>query len=116
ETAKRGRLEIAPGRLELSGPQDRQRMLVTAVFADGSRRDVSREAVVTATEARVANVVGGECYPAAHGETEITANFNGRSATIPVTVGSGTGGAPSFVNDVLPLVTRLGCNRGACHG
>src|SRR6266566_4646548 len=23
---------------------------------------------------------------------------------------------PSFVNDVLPLLTRLGCNQGACHG
>jgi hypothetical protein len=24
--------------------------------------------------------------------------------------------APSFLNDVLPLLTRLGCNQGACHG
>jgi hypothetical protein len=24
--------------------------------------------------------------------------------------------APSFVNDVTPLFTRLGCNQGACHG
>jgi hypothetical protein len=23
---------------------------------------------------------------------------------------------PSFVNDVLPVLTRLGCNQGACHG
>src|SRR5205823_2764115 len=26
------------------------------------------------------------------------------------------GAAPSFVNDVVPLLTRLGCNSGACHG
>jgi hypothetical protein len=24
--------------------------------------------------------------------------------------------APSFVNDVVPVLTRLGCNQGACHG
>lgn len=24
--------------------------------------------------------------------------------------------APSFLNDVVPLLTRLGCNQGACHG
>ncbi len=24
--------------------------------------------------------------------------------------------APSFVNDVVPVLTRLGCNSGACHG
>src|SRR5437763_15562253 len=23
---------------------------------------------------------------------------------------------PSFLNDVVPLFTRLGCNQGACHG
>jgi hypothetical protein len=23
---------------------------------------------------------------------------------------------PSFINDVLPVLTRLGCNQGACHG
>src|SRR5439155_24093325 len=23
---------------------------------------------------------------------------------------------PSFVNDVVPLFTRLGCNSGSCHG
>src|SRR5688572_18547012 len=24
--------------------------------------------------------------------------------------------SPSFLNDVVPLITRLGCNQGACHG
>src|SRR5689334_12878843 len=24
--------------------------------------------------------------------------------------------APPFVNDVEPILTRLGCNQGACHG
>ena len=26
------------------------------------------------------------------------------------------GGTPSFVNDVEPVLTRFGCNQGACHG
>jgi hypothetical protein len=31
--------------------------------------------------------------------------------------GAAKGGeAPSFVNDVVPVLTRLGCNAGACHG
>src|SRR5262245_54448659 len=24
--------------------------------------------------------------------------------------------SPSFLNDVMPIFTRLGCNQGACHG
>ena len=27
-----------------------------------------------------------------------------------------SGPAPSFVNDVVPVFTRYGCNQGACHG
>ena len=34
--------------------------------------------------------------------------FNSVHAEAPAT--------PSFVNDVVPLFTRLGCNQGACHG
>src|SRR5207245_8709580 len=82
------RLEIQPDGLDLAGPQDRQRLLVTALYADGSRRDVTRAAMFATAQPRVANVVQGECYPAAHGETEITATFTGRSASIPVSVGS----------------------------
>ncbi|MFM7149377.1 MAG: hypothetical protein ACKO23_06005, partial [Gemmataceae bacterium] len=26
------------------------------------------------------------------------------------------GEVPSFANDVVPILTRLGCNQGACHG
>ncbi len=24
--------------------------------------------------------------------------------------------APSFLNDVVPILTRTGCNQGSCHG
>src|SRR5437588_11863588 len=27
-----------------------------------------------------------------------------------------TDSTPSFLNDVIPLFTRLGCNQGSCHG
>lgn len=30
--------------------------------------------------------------------------------------GTGAADTPSFRNDVLPVLTRLGCNSGACHG
>jgi hypothetical protein len=30
--------------------------------------------------------------------------------------GPGSAPAPSFVNDVVPILTRLGCNSGSCHG
>src|SRR5689334_2335507 len=29
---------------------------------------------------------------------------------------TGVDSAPSFVNDVIPVLTKAGCNAGACHG
>jgi hypothetical protein len=43
-------------------------------------------------------------------------------ACAPVVLASASGvraadaGPPSFLNDVMPLFTRFGCNQGACHG
>ena len=34
----------------------------------------------------------------------------------PVPTGVSPGGPPSFLHDVLPVLTRYGCNQGACHG
>ena len=32
------------------------------------------------------------------------------------TPGGGSADVPSFVNDILPLLTRFDCNSGGCHG
>lgn len=39
-------------------------------------------------------------------------------ALVSLALGSGFAGAqtPSFLNDVEPILTRLGCNQGSCHG
>src|SRR5437016_1411732 len=33
-----------------------------------------------------------------------------------VAAGSASAQTPSFINDVVPILTRLGCNQGSCHG
>ena len=51
------------------------------------------------------------------GAATITAAANGRTATATVHVKSAH--APftwSFRNDVIPVLTKMGCNSGACHG
>ena len=41
----------------------------------------------------------------------------GRSATVPVKVRHAAAEVPiSFVCDIVPLLTKAGCNQGACHG
>ncbi len=51
------------------------------------------------------------------GDAAITAAAHGRSATATVRVkGSQAPFTWSFRNDVIPVMTKVGCNQGACHG
>jgi hypothetical protein len=111
------RLLCQPASLELTGGQDRQRLLVTAVAADGRLSDVTAAATYTSGKATVATVSAGECRAVGDGRTVVKATFGGRSVEVAVTVRDADKvSPPSYVNDVTPLFTRLGCNQGACHG
>ena len=112
------RLVVQPAALELSGPQARHRLLVTAVAADGRAADVTAEASYAGADPMVAAVdAAGECTARGDGTAAVTVRHAGLSAEVKVTVrDSGSARPPSFLNDVMPLFTRLGCNQGACHG
>src|SRR5262249_51008173 len=59
----------------------------------------------------------GHCLAVADGQTEILVEHLGRKERVLVTVSqTALGGPPSFRQDVEPLLTRAGCNMGACHG
>ena len=55
--------------------------------------------------------------PAGDGQATITATLQGRRATAPLTVSDFSFATTwSFRNDVLPVMTKVGCNSGPCHG
>jgi hypothetical protein len=107
-----------PAALDLRGPQARHRLLVSATAPDGSVTDVTARATFRSDRPAVVSVsADGECTALADGTAKVTVSHGGKSVTVPVTVSrSAEARPPSFVNDVEPLLTRLGCNQGACHG
>ena len=123
------RLEIVPASVRLDGPRGRpgaaQRLLVTAVLPDGSRRDVTGEAVFVSGAPKVVAVSRtGEVTAAADGRGTVRASWKGvpglstpASANVEISA-SGTKRAlqVSFVDDVVPVLSRVGCSSGACHG
>src|SRR5262249_10060256 len=51
------------------------------------------------------------------GQVDIIAKVGERAATVSVSVKATKSiSAPDFVVDVLPVLTRIGCNSGSCHG
>jgi hypothetical protein len=110
-------LAILPGTVELSGPEARQHLLAEASLSD-HQEDWTRKVEWRSSNPKVAIVdANGEVRPMDDGQATITATANGRSATATVRVkDSQTPYNWSFRNDVIPVMTKVGCNQGACHG
>ncbi|WP_050028560.1 DUF1549 domain-containing protein [Verrucomicrobium sp. BvORR034] len=110
-------IEILPGTLSLETQRDSQRVLVFARFNDGTTKDVTELSELKVANAQVASINGVHLKPGQDGATELSATFNGKTATAAVKVANGAKDREvSFRLDVMPVFLKAGCNTGGCHG
>lgn len=111
-------LVIQPSAIELQGARDEHALLVTAVMPDGIRLDVTDSARFTSKQPKIVSVTtNGLCRPVSDGVAQITVEYGGRTEKVSATArDSNIVPKPSFRQDVLPVLTKSGCNAGACHG
>ncbi len=114
--AKLASLEVFPASIEMSDPLGYRQVIVTGVLEGGDRVDLTRIARAEAPAA-VEVSPSGQVRPRSDGQGDIKFTAGDRSASIPVKVsGLSAPREASFVNDVMPLLSRIGCNAGTCHG
>ncbi len=127
-------LTAFPAELPLRAGSAPHRILVTGTDNDGFERTAT--AKFSSDNPAVATVgPDGKVRPLSAGAANITAKFGGKSASVKVTVlpnlpltpalfpgggegedkSAGTGPQVSFVNDVMPILSKAGCNSGSCH-
>jgi len=111
-------LSVFPAKVDLDGPRAEQRLSVLGDYANGRRWDLSRQATYRSAADNIARVdEHGILHPIADGETEIEIAVQGQTAKVPVRVkGAKAETLVEFKREVLPVLTRAGCNAGACHG
>jgi hypothetical protein len=111
-------LAVHPAAIELAGPRAEARLGVLGEYVDGSRLDLSREATFRFTKQKIADISKEAILrPLADGEDELTVSAGGKSVRVPVRVkGVAWDAAVEFSREVQPVLTRAGCNSGACHG
>ena len=112
------RLEIYPPEVTLTGPRDEQQLLVTGIWADGSRWDFTRTAQYATESTEILTVSPqGRLQPKRDGITAVIVTASGLSAKIPVTVQQAAADfLVNFTTEIEPILTRFGCNGGGCHG
>jgi len=110
-------IEAQPATIELKNRFEYAQVLLTATTAAGDRIDATRLAKAGKSADVVEVSPTGLIRPKADGKAEITFSLGERSVVVPVTV-TGNGGdyKVSFVQDVMPTISKLGCNAGTCHG
>jgi len=111
-------LEIQPSTVTLVGPQATQRLIVVRIEEKAVIADVTERAEFFSSNPKVAIVnEGGILQAVGDGETNISAAQDDMRTTIKVKVEKTRESHPvSFTNHVMPILTKLGCNSGACHG
>jgi hypothetical protein len=110
-------LEVQPTEITLSGKYAYAQVLVTAHLAGGDRLDVTRmvEAAVSDELATVSPLLVVRANK--DGQGQITFSVGGQSIAVPLAIsGQADEYHPSFVRDVMPSLSKLGCNAGTCHG
>ncbi|MFO1091953.1 MAG: DUF1553 domain-containing protein [Planctomycetaceae bacterium] len=109
-------LLVQPESVRLDAGSPRQQLIVSA-GADDTAVDLTRAATfVSETPGVVAVDAAGIVRPVAAGTGSVTVTANGISTQVPVEIGSLDAQPVDFERDIQPILTRFGCNSGACHG
>ena len=110
-------LEVQPAKVVLAGKYEASQVVVSAKLASGDVVDVTRLAKL-AVAGEVAEVsVNGQVRPLKNGAGSLNVEIGGQTAAVPVEVAEMADvQAVDFIRDVNPVMTKLGCNAGTCHG
>lgn len=110
-------VEIFPAKIQLNGKADQQRLAVT-LKQNGKLQDATSRAIFGVDRPEIVAISkDGVIRPLQSGTATIFASVNGQKVTAEVAVRSGSEYLPvTFEKDILPILSRTGCNAGACHG
>ncbi len=111
------RIEVTPPRVLITTPFDSSQLLVTGERADGAKIDLTGEVEVLSAPGFIEITPSLLLRPLGDGVGSIKIRANGRTLSVPVrTTGSRSKTTPDFELDIQPILTRIGCNAGTCHG
>ncbi|HLX64853.1 MAG TPA: DUF1549 and DUF1553 domain-containing protein [Planctomycetota bacterium] len=110
-------IELQPPSLTLLNSRDERRVLVLGKTDDGNIVDLTDAATINKGGAEIADVAGdGYIQAKAKGDATFTVSAGGKETKLYVSVLGAETPPVRFVRDVMPVISRAGCNAGTCHG
>ncbi len=110
-------IEVEPQQIKISGKYDVVQLLVTGRLESGDLVDVTRMVQVDGAGGVVDVSPRGLLCAKADGRAELTFSLGPLAAKATVEVaGADAELHPLFIRDCMPVISRMGCNSGTCHG
>jgi hypothetical protein len=108
-------LQVSPPAIVLDNPEATQQVLVRTA---ASSADLTRAAAYAILDPNIASVdTAGLLQAKAEGKTVLIVRHDKAETRVPVDVSGLKAPAPvSFATQVMPILSRAGCNMGSCHG
>jgi hypothetical protein len=109
---------VSPAALELRHTRWPHALQVLGTTADGYSLDLREQARFQSADPKIAVVdAGGWVRPVSSGQTTVTVTVDGQTRMVPVSVKLPAAEPPcSFRHEVMAVLSKAGCNAGACHG
>jgi hypothetical protein len=111
-------LTVQPTSIDLRHQRHFHSLQVLGASADGFTLDLREQARFASADPKVAAVdERGWVRPVGSGQTQVTVTVAGQTLTVPVKVQLPAAEPPiSFRHEVMAVISKAGCNAGACHG
>ena len=110
-------IRLLPAEFTLGDARLGQRLLVESVQEGRLIGQVRDNVTITSSDPNVVKVEEGMAFAVANGKATLTARAGEQTAVAQVTVAGIEGaGEWSFRNHVQSILSKTGCNMGACHG
>ncbi|MEM8912136.1 MAG: DUF1549 domain-containing protein [Planctomycetota bacterium] len=106
---------VEPAAISLDGPYAYAQLIARATRDDGTQIDITDQLRLS-DNPWVQFRSGGIIRPIAEGQGEVTVTFAGKEQQIAVECRRQSDFSVDFIRDVNPVLSRLGCNQGTCHG
>lgn len=114
-------LTVEPAKIGLNGRFETVQMIITATLADGTTADVTRDVsdqIQAANKGELVTVTPtGLVLAGKDGSGSLEVKLGKASTSVPVAVSNVTANVTlSYHKDVTPVLSKVGCNLGTCHG
>ena len=108
-------LELRPAQLTLKDVRDERRVLVLGKTDGSNVVDLTAQALLK-SESPAVEIDGAYVRAKQKGPGTVFVSAAGKTVMLPVTVESADVPDVRFVRDIEPVLAKVGCNQGTCHG